>query len=72
MRLPENTIENQYLPQYADITVRPVSSPADLVGARGAAGAGWRVDVNSYTLAGDQHQNEFHAVLILGGAACRA
>ncbi|WP_236788193.1 hypothetical protein [Amycolatopsis sp. GM8] len=76
LRLPAYTIDQQSQPQYADITIRRVDSPADLVQTdqwhtgRASAAAGWRVDVDSYILTSGTRSAEQHAVLILGAATC--
>ncbi|SFI91694.1 hypothetical protein [Amycolatopsis sacchari] len=69
LRLPQVTVADQDLPQFADISVR-TAGPGELVGADGTVAAGWRVDVDSYVVGANGREDRGHSVLVLGGAAC--
>jgi hypothetical protein len=76
LRLPATTIEQQSMDQYADVSIRRVTSPDDLVetdqwrtGEVNAA-AGWRVDVVSYVVNDGVRTDVHNSTLILGAASC--
>lgn len=76
LRLPVTTMEHQHKDQYADVSVRQVTSPADLVGTdqwrtgEVNAASGWRVDVASYVVEDGVRRNLETSRLILGGVSC--
>ncbi|GAA5156835.1 hypothetical protein [Amycolatopsis dongchuanensis] len=69
LRLPQVSMADQNLPQFADISVR-TAGPGELVGADGPVAAGWRVDVDSYVIGANGREDRGHSMLVLGGAAC--
>lgn len=76
LRLAEITMENQNQPQFADVSIRQVHGPEDLVqtdqwstGEVNAA-AGWRVDVVSYIVVDGWRTDLYHSALTLGATTC--
>ncbi|QIZ37508.1 hypothetical protein [Saccharopolyspora sp. ASAGF58] len=76
LRLPNSTMEQQALPQFADVSVRRVTGPADLIdtdqwrtGEVNAA-TGWRVEVTSYVVANGIRTEVDRSALILGAVSC--
>lgn len=76
LRLPNPTMEQQFRPQFADVSVRRATGPADLIGTdqwrtgEVNAASGWRVEVTSYVLENGTRTEVDRSVLILGAVSC--